>query len=195
MTDTALRRKWDDHYRVRPTDLPPAARVLSENAHLLPRAGSALDLACGTGGNALFLSRHGLSVSARDISAVAIATLESNAQRENLPISTHVCNIDDLDWETCRFDVIVVSRYLDRSLAHKLSESLNEQGLLFYQTFITTQLSASGPRNPAYLLADNELLSMFPSLRVRYYREDSRCGNLMMGLRDEAYFVGQKVSP
>lgn len=188
-----LRERWEDRYRERqaaPASAP--CRVLAEHAHLLPRSGAALDLACGMGGNALFLARRGLTVAAWDISQSAISCLEAQAQSEQLVVRTGVRDIETLQWDDWRFDVIVVSRYLERTLSDRLCRALNPGGLLFYQTFTAAKLSDAGPRNPAYLLADNELLSLFGALRVRYYREDSRCGDLSAGERDEAYFIGQK---
>jgi tellurite methyltransferase len=50
-----LRAKWDARYRERDR-IPSPALVLSENLHLLPGSGAALDLACGLGENALLLA-------------------------------------------------------------------------------------------------------------------------------------------
>ena len=63
---------------------------------------------------------------------------------------------------------------------------------MFYQTFVREKLNPAGPGNPDYLLAENELLELFAGLRVVFYREDGRVGDLTCGRRDEAYFVGQK---
>ncbi|KAF3982117.1 MAG: hypothetical protein HFP81_01330 [Methylococcales symbiont of Hymedesmia sp. n. MRB-2018] len=53
-----IESKWDAIYEKNVLFL--AANVVFENSFLLPRAGKALDLACGLGGNILFLSRQGL---------------------------------------------------------------------------------------------------------------------------------------
>ncbi|MGY6215871.1 class I SAM-dependent methyltransferase [Methylolobus aquaticus] len=188
----ALRDSWNERYMARLAAPSEACRVLVDNAHLLPRGGEALDLACGTGGNALFLARRGLTVCAWDIAANAVNALRSAARQEALAIHAEACDIDAVVWSTDRFDVIVVSRYLDRALAPHLCDSLRPGGLLFYQTFTAAKLDATGPRNPAFLLGENELFALFGSLKVRYYREDNRCGDLAAGLRNEAYFVGQK---
>lgn len=188
----ALRCQWDERYRAPLVEPPEACRVLAENAHLLPRYGEALDLACGAGGNALFLARRGLRVSAWDIAANAVTAVENSARAEQLAVRAEVCDIDAVDWSGRRFDVIVVSRYLDRGLAPRLCDSLQPGGLLYYQTFTAAKLIAAGPRNPSFLLHENELLALFGGLMIRYYREDSRCGDLAVGLRNEAYFVGQK---
>ena len=54
---------------------PGACAALREYAFLLPETGTALDLACGRGGNALLLARRGLQAHAWDISEEAIEHL------------------------------------------------------------------------------------------------------------------------
>ncbi|MDQ7072446.1 MAG: hypothetical protein Q9N32_01260 [Gammaproteobacteria bacterium] len=48
-------KKWDAIYQQK-LQTPTASLVLSRYSYLLPTHGVALDLACGQGGNALFLS-------------------------------------------------------------------------------------------------------------------------------------------
>ncbi|WP_290052773.1 class I SAM-dependent methyltransferase [Amycolatopsis solani] len=75
-------RFWDDHYREpRPTRVNP---VLAEIAAGLP-PGTALDLGCGAGGDALWLAGRGWRVTAADISATAVAHLAREAR--GLPVS------------------------------------------------------------------------------------------------------------
>jgi SAM-dependent methyltransferase len=169
--------------------------VLVEHSHLLPREGTALDLACGRGGNALFLARRGFVVTARDQSAAAVEELQRAAESEALPLVTAVADVESLPWPPGCFDVIVVSRFLCRRLAPVISDHLSEGGLLFYQTYTTGKPEFVGPKNPEYLLLPNELLLLFGDLELRYYREDSTCGDLALGRRSEAYFVGQKIRP
>lgn len=186
---------WNERYRAKTSEPPVPAAVLAENAHLLPRPGTALDLACGRGGNALFLARRGFVVTARDQSAVAVDALQHAAAGEALSLLAEIADVERLPWPPACFDVIVVSRYLYRALAPVIIARLAEGGLLFYQTYTTGKPEGVGPRNPAYLLGPNELLRLFGDLEVRYYREDSSCGDLAAGRRNEAYFVGQKTRP
>ncbi len=75
-------RFWDDHYREpRTTRVNP---LLAEIAAELP-PGTALDLGCGAGGDALWLAARGWRVTAADISANAVARLAENAR--GLPVS------------------------------------------------------------------------------------------------------------
>lgn len=186
----ALRDKWDGVYQRMPDSLPHPAEVLEINAHLLPASGLALDLACGLGGNALFLALAGLQVSAVDLSPVAIERLRSVSG--GFAVEAEVRDVESTGLPVDAFDVVVVSRFLTRSLCPAIIRSLKGGGLLFYQTYIAEKLSEAGPSSPDYLLERNELLRLFPDFRVLYFREEARVGDLARGRRDEALFVGQK---
>jgi hypothetical protein len=64
--------------------------------------------------------------------------------------------------------------------------------VLFYQTYCQQKVSDSGPSNPDYLLADNELLRLFPDLQLRVYREESVLGQHDIGIRNQALMVAEK---
>lgn len=189
--------KWNARYLTRnnsvPDPAPEPAIVLKEYEHLLPEKGDALDLACGLGGNALFLAKKGLRVHAWDFSPVAIDCVLLQAKSENLSLITEIRDISLEPPQPSSFDVIVVSYFLDRSLIRKIKNALKPGGLLFYQTFTREKVADLGPSNPEYLLEENELLDLFRGLQVRVYREEALCGNTKKGLRNEALFVGQKT--
>lgn len=186
-----IRRKWDSHYGDN-ASAPAAADVLTEHGFLLPGHGAALDLACGLGGNALFLAERGLRVEAWDISSVALKSLRRRALDKGREIITKNVEIKPTSLPENAFDVIVVSRFLDRALCDAIIACLKSGGLLFYQTFTADKLTSQGPNNPAYLLQRNELLKLFSSLSLVYYREYVRIGDLGTGNRNEAGFIGQK---
>ncbi len=188
-----IQQKWDARYQQSESGLPVAAEVLSQNQHLLPKTGNALDLACGRGGNALLLAAQGLTVMAQDISPVAIAQLSQTAQHSGLNIRAEVCDVLQYPPAATQYDVLVVSYYLERALAAKLINALKPGGLLFYQTWCRQKTAGRGPSNPDYLLADNELLSLFAGLQVRVYREEAQLGDMTAGCRDVAMLVAQRL--
>lgn len=188
---TALRVKWDQRYRDAERDPVPAA-VLAENLHLLPASGRALDLACGLGAGAMLLAQHGLEAVAWDFSPVAIERLRRKSAARGLSIKAEVRDVSEWPPEPETFDVILVSHFLERDLAPALSSALRPRGLLFYQTFSRQAVSDCGPSNPDFRLATNELLELFPSLVVRFYREEGRIGNPRVGTRDIAQLVAQR---
>lgn len=190
---SGTRAHWNQRYRDAPATAPSAAaRVLTENAHLLPNAGCALDLACGLGGNALLLAERGLDTHAWDISPVAIARLADLSRQLGLAIHAEARDVETQPPSPAGFDVIVVSRFLSRPLADALVMALRPGGLLYYQTFTREKAVASGPNHPDHLLAPGELLRLFAGLRPVAYREEGLLGDLSRGFRNEALFVGHK---
>ncbi len=187
----SLQTKWDAIYSQREGEAT-AATVLIENQHLLPSSGNALDLACGMGGNAKLLAKSGLDVVAWDLSSVAIARLQLEAKNQKLAIDAQVQDVIDNPPEAQSLDVLVVSFFLDRELCATLIDALKPGGVLFYQTHCRDKVSQTGPSNPDYLLADNELLSLFSGLKLRVYREESVLGDHQQGFRNQAFLVAEK---
>ncbi len=192
MADEQARGKWNRRYREAPAGKPGACAVLREYTFLLPETGTALDLACGRGGNALFLARRGLHAHAWDISGEAIETLARKAESEGLCLQTEVRDVQESPPAPGTFDVICISFYLERGLCGAITEALRPNGLLYYQTFIHEKVSDEGPSNPAYRLGANELLELFAPLHVLAYRELGRVGDTGQGVRDTAWLVAQR---
>jgi 2-polyprenyl-3-methyl-5-hydroxy-6-metoxy-1,4-benzoquinol methylase len=184
-------RVWDERHRAAET-VPQPAQVLVDWAHLLPPGGRALDLACGLGGNALWLAERCFRVCAWDLSPVAIERLSALAADRGLTLETEVRDLTAKPPEPNAFDLIVVTHFLDRDLAPAIAAALRPGGMLFYQTFNREPVSVCGPTNPAYRLAPNELLELFHGLVVRIYRDEGRLGDTRRGLRDLAQLVAER---
>lgn len=184
---------WDQRYRETDHIPPQACEVLSAYAHLLPTSGKALDLAAGRGGSALLLARYGLETEAWDLSAVAMEQLAATAETEGVTIRTRSRDIIEAPPQADSFDVIVVCRFLHRPICPTISAALRPNGLLFYQTFLHDKLNPkTGPTNPDYLLHRNELLTLFPSLKLVAYREEGMLAARGEGFGNEAWLVAQK---
>ena len=186
------RDKWNRIYQNHGDCRPNPARVLAEHAYLLPDHGVAVDIACGTGGNAILLAEHGLETHAWDISDAAVKQLQEYTGNllTNLIVQQRDVISSPPDPDTC--DVIVVTRFLDRSLIPHIIKGLRNNGLVFYQTFIKDKPDEVGPRNPEYLLDKNELLRFFISLQILFYREEGSTGDNSKGFRNEAMLIARK---
>jgi 2-polyprenyl-3-methyl-5-hydroxy-6-metoxy-1,4-benzoquinol methylase len=80
--------------------------------------GKVLDVGCGTGENALFLSQQGLDVLGLDLSSVAIAEARLKAQARGVAARFVIGSaLDLLRWEE-RFDTVI-----DSGLLHILSDA------------------------------------------------------------------------
>ncbi len=70
-----------------------------------------------------------------DISMVAIKKLNTYSVLQGLDINACQEEIVPDSLTENAFDVIVVSRFLDRTLSDAIIDALKPDGLLFYQTF------------------------------------------------------------
>jgi len=134
--------------------------------------GSALDLACGTGRNALYLAGKGYAVSAVDSSPRAIELAEQAARKKGLKINWIVADLDDYAIRE-QYDLIIISFfYPDRNLVPSIVNALKKGGLLLYEN---NMLSPSAPeeeaRKHSFHLKPGELPQIFKDLKVIRYEE------------------------
>ncbi|WP_299871893.1 methyltransferase domain-containing protein [uncultured Cocleimonas sp.] len=185
--------KWDQAYQQADFSSAKVATVLSDNSYLLPLSGGdALDLACGRAGNAQFLAKNGFIVDAVDISSVVLDGLSSYVMENKLQIDTILRDVESDGMPEKRYDVIVVSYFLNRELFPQIVESLKPGGLLFYQTWSQLKVTDTGPSNPDFRLKAGELLDLCDSLQIILYRENGELGKTDSGLRNEAMIIAQK---
>ena len=124
----------------------------------LVERGPVLDVASGSGRHARVFAARGLEVVAvdRDPQPVPGVRLVKADLEDGSP------------WPFAgqRFAAIVVTNYLHRLLLPILVESLEDQGLLIYETFMVGNEKFGRPSNPAFLLRPGELLQAFSGLTV-----------------------------
>tara|TARA_Y100001934_G_scaffold66733_1_gene82854 strand:+ start:7378 stop:7938 length:561 start_codon:yes stop_codon:yes gene_type:complete len=183
MNDT--RDKWNRIYADR-TEPGAPATALVRYAHLLPATGDALDVASGLGANARFLADRGLAAQAWDVSDVAITRI----RHPGVTASTR--DVEANPPAPDSFDVIVVSRFLDRPLCSHLAAALRPGGLLIYQTFVIDKPEGVGPSNPDFLLREGELLELFSGLTVLAFHDEGQVGDMAAGTRYESILVGRR---
>ena len=160
------------------------ASWLVQHSELVPRRGSALDVACGSGRHALWLAGRGLTTLAVDRDADSVRELNDLARARQLPLRAEV---GDLEGDTppfldASFDLIVVVHYLYRPLFPALIGALAPRGVLVYETFTRAQAARGKPSNPAYLLEPGELLDLVRPLEVLVSREGDYDGRMIASI-------------
>lgn len=164
------------------------AQFLVENVKLLPK-GRVLDVAMGSGRNAIYLARLGFEVEGADMSPEAVNTALESAEKVGVTIRAQVADLEDKYYiEKGAYDVIICFNYLQRSLTLQIKDGLRQGGIVVHETFIVDQVQFGKPKNPDYLLRHNELLNMFRDFRCLRY-----CEGVIKGPRAIASIVAQKV--
>lgn len=167
---TMRNKTWDERYNQDYDFSKEPASFLSKNIHRLPR-GKALDLAMGTGRNAIFLARHGYEVDGTDSSEVAVEKVQSFAQKESLSIHATQADLTHYQITEKAYDLILNFYFLERTLIPQIKKGLKRGGMLLFETYTVEQSHYGKPHNPAYLLKPNELLHSFKDLHIIYYHE------------------------
>jgi protein-L-isoaspartate O-methyltransferase len=166
------RTRWDHRYAageyVPRSDPTP---FLLEWLDRIP-PGRALDIATGTGRNALALAEAGSDVDAVDISTVAIDRARAEAERRGLQVNWVVADLDTDVLPGDGYDLITVLRYRNPALWPRLKAALAPDGWILVEHHLrTTRVDASGPSDDAFRLAPGELLDAFGALRIVHYSE------------------------
>ena len=147
------------------------SRFLVDNIDLLS-PGRALDIAMGSGRNAVYLARMGFEVEGVDISENAVKNALQLAAQNGVRIHARVADLErDYRIQPETYDVIICFNYLQRSLIPQIKEGLKKGGMVVYETFTIDQVRFGKPRNPDFLLKYNELLEMFRDFRCLRYWE------------------------
>ncbi len=147
------------------------AQFLVENINLLPK-GQVLDVAMGTGVNAVYLARMGFEVEGVDISAEAVNMALELARKSGVNLKARLADLEsNYRIRKSSYDVIICFKYLQRSLIQQMKDGLRAGGIVVYETFIVDQTRFGKPKNPDHLLKHNELLYLFHDFRCLRYRE------------------------
>ena len=174
------RERWNRKYQSGTTDVIPSAEpelLASESA--LPMSGCAIEVASGKGANALYLASLGYDVVAADISIEGLKVANRAARRLDLKLLPVVLDLDQYPLPTGYFALISVVRYLNRTLFESLVTALRPGGLLFYKTFNRRHLDLNPNFNPAYVLNDGELETVFAALEIISQSEDGPSSYLL----------------
>ena len=165
--------RWDRQHAESRGRKQPAEflRDVFESGHWDITPGRALDVACGSGRNALFLAEKGFEVTGIDISPVALAGAAEQAAEKSLAISWQQADLENCILETAAYDLIVNIDYLQRSLMPAIKRALKVGGFVIFETYLIDQQTIGHPKNPNFLLQHNELLESFRDFRVLQYRE------------------------
>ena len=133
---------------------------------------SAIDVAMGRGRHALALARRGLRTFGVDRQLAAVRDSVRRARAENLIVRGWCADLEQAPLPCDAFDVVVVTRYLQRNLFPSIRSTTTPGGVVIYETFTVHQRSLGfGPSSPEHLLEPGELARHFDGFEVLFYEE------------------------
>ncbi|VEF27297.1 Tellurite resistance protein TehB homolog [Shewanella baltica] len=131
-----------------------------------------LDLACGSGRNGLWFLALGAQVTFIDRDLSAMSHIEHvNARKYQWDLEAEAAPSLPIE----EYDIVLVFNYLHRPLLPQIAKAVKSAGLIVYETFTTQQAESGRPRNPDFLLTENELKSVFANWQPLHYFEGRLC--------------------
>lgn len=166
---------WNKRYRSRALqrdfDMAPTPLLVEASQSWNP--GNALDLACGTGRNALWLAARGWVTTAVDGSAAAIASLREQADQLGVVVETHVADLKGSDFaiDGREWDLVLMSYYLQRELFAPVKKAVVPGGRVI--AIVHTTYPAEEPTETR--LRPGELITYFEDWSILHsYQGASR---------------------
>ena len=147
------------------------ARLASSPSGLRARR-RALDVAMGRGRHALPLARAGFTTFGVDIKSDALREAAMLASSEGLQVYAWCADLTQHPLPRDRFDLVVVTRYLQRDLFPAIQDAVIPGGIVLYETFTVAQRALGfGPTSPDHLLERGELTRRFDTFEVMFHEE------------------------
>jgi len=165
----ADREKWDARWRERgeqPGEPMVWVRSLDER---LPREGSALDVAGGSGRHALWLARRGLRVTLVDVSPEALRI--ARAAGAGLALETVLADLEQESLPAGPFDFILCTHFFDRGVWAGLADRLAPDGLVLVVQMTRTNLERHASPGAPYLISPGAMPGLLPGIEPILYEE------------------------
>tara|TARA_B100001121_G_C18541784_1_gene551102 strand:- start:126 stop:635 length:510 start_codon:yes stop_codon:yes gene_type:complete len=128
--------------------------------------GYVLDLACGRGRHSIFLSNLGYNVLSVDIDRNKLNCFNGKLIKKKV---IDVENINNWPLEKTKFNAIIVTNFLNRTIFPSIINSIKKGGYLIYETFSEGHEKIGKPSNPKYILKPRELMHLSCKMQLLTY--------------------------
>lgn len=179
------RTHWNQRYAQEPWPEEPS-HWLTTNAAILPPLGRALDVAGGTGRNALWLSQRGWDVTIVDVSDVALGLARERSIGHDVCLTTLHADLSSDPLPDGPWNLVMLFHYPDRDLFPQIESVLDTGGLVIGSLATATNLEHNERPPRPYLIEDGELPALLGDLKMLRYDEGWRDN------RHNARFVARK---
>ena len=169
--------RWDAIYADVAAPRSPSEFVTG-HAELLAGYPTAVDLAGGTGGTALWLASHGIETTLIDVSPRALEIARGAADERGFRLRTVRADLEAEPLPTVRelgseqgWHAAVCSNFLHRPLLNSLDQLLVRGGLAFVQIATVNNLLVNARPSRSYLVEQGELPDLCSGLETVSFEE------------------------
>ncbi|MEP3112138.1 class I SAM-dependent methyltransferase [Nisaea sp.] len=145
--------------------MPAVSSWVKRFSELVPKDVEILDVACGAGRHGRFFRDRGNPVVMLDRNIAPVADMAADPDVQLVAFDLEAGR----SWPLVdrRFGCVVVTNYLHRPIMRDIVAAVAPDGMLIYETFARGNEAFGRPRNPDFLLHNEELLTLCrPELRV-----------------------------
>jgi SAM-dependent methyltransferase len=157
---------------------PPSPFVVEWAPRLagaVPDLRRALDVAMGRGRHAGILAAAGFRVFGVDVKFDAVRDAVTRTAAAGMTVRAWCADLTMTPLPRDGFELLLVTRYLQRDLFRQLPHVLTPRGVVIYETFTEAQRALGrGPTSADHLLRPGELRDVFKDFEVLFYEEVSR---------------------
>ena len=167
-TGSSSDRLWSPHAIIREA-VKQARRVWGDVS-----GRRALDIACGTGRDAVYLAMQGFEVDAWDILPDALERCDDLASRNRVSVRTACRDVEATGQIISpeAYDLIICVNFLHRPLMPQIAGGVRTGGLIAYETFVEPQRERFGkPAREVHVLKKGELPKWFEGWDILASRE------------------------
>ncbi len=172
MTRISARDHWNARYRERGWPEEPSSWLV-EHIERIPH-GRILDVAGGTGRNALWLASHGRDVTIVDASDVALDIARARADDLGTTVRTIEADLTAEALPAGPWDAILLFHYLDRNLFPALHDARRPGGILIGAIATVRNLERHDRPPRPFVLDEGELPGLLDRDELLEYEEGWR---------------------
>jgi len=161
--------QYNDLYRSGSTVFTRQPNALLVAAVKDRKPGRALDVGMGQGRNSIYLAKLGWDVTGFDSADEGVTQAKAEAARLGLKINAEVNTIEAFDFGQEKWDLIVLTYEPTKAIAPKIPSALRPGGIVVVED---RHIDTKRVWPVGTTLTDNELLSIFPGLRILKYEDE-----------------------
>lgn len=164
------RQRWNGRYR-EPSGTRGPSRFLLSLAERLPREGRALEVAGGTGQDAVWLARRGLDVTLLEVSDVALKRAAEAAREARVSLRLERWDAETQPLPPGPYALVLCLHFLHRPLFAAWREVLAPGGRLVFAQPTRANLQRHAHPSARFLLEEGELPRLLEGWELLEYTE------------------------